>query len=88
MVRRRSWPGVPGLADLGRLGHRPPVDVALRQERRGASRPGVLVVLLDAVLARALAVDEAQEVGRQRRVRAAAGLRVDALGLRLQRQAR
>jgi len=45
-----------------------------------------LVLLLDAVLAAALAIDEAEEMRRQRRTRPATDLRVDALGLGLERQ--
>ena len=46
-----------------------------------------LVVLLDAVLAAALAIDEAEEVGREGRARSPADLRIDTLGFGLERQA-
>ena len=55
-------------------------DPRLAGERR-------LVGLLDAVLAAALAVDEAEQVRGEGRARAAADLRVDPLGLGLERQA-
>ena len=51
--------------------------------RASAGEPAsiVLVVLLDAVLAGALAVDEAEQMRGQASSRAAAGLRIDALRL-------
>ena len=51
---------------------------------RGRPPSSVLVVLLDAVLADAVAVDEAEEVGGERRVGPAALVRVDPDGLRLE----
>ena len=75
------------LGDLGRLGPDPPAHVALRHGHARLAGQDVLVVALDAVLARALAVDEPEEVRGQARVGAAAGLRVDPLGLGLQADA-
>ena len=62
--------------------------IALRHGDPGRPTQDVLVVLLDAVLPQALAVDEPEEVGRQRRVGTAARLRVDPQGLRFEGDAR
>ncbi len=76
MVRRTSWPGVPGETTVAVSGIGWPRDVALevRDPRRAAER--VLIGLLHAVLAGALAVHEAEELRAERRVAAAAGLRI------------
>ena len=87
MVRRRSVPGRAGLADDRVLEHRPAARVALRDDDPRLAGERRLVVLLDAVLAAALAVDEAEQVRGERRARSATDLRIDALGLRLERQA-
>ena len=86
MVSRMSSPGGAGILDdrssRGSAG-RTRRD---RPRRSGAGRPGlVLVELLDAVLALAVAVDEAEELRGERRVRSAALVWVDANGLGLER---
>ena len=79
--------GRPGLADDGLLEHRLAARVAMRDDDPWLAGERRLVVLLDAVLAAALAVDEAEEVGREGRARSAADLRIDPLGFRFERQA-
>ena len=73
-----SAPGTPGSSTIAVSGDRPAATSRWAWTIRGLPAEHVLVVLLDAVLALALAVDEAEQVGRERRVGAAAGLRVDA----------
>ena len=83
-VRRRACRGLNDrpASGIGLAG-----DVALGEHAcRGVPASSVLVVLLDAVLADALAVDEAEELRRERRVRGAARLRVDPDRLGLERQ--
>ena len=86
MVSVRSVPGRARLGD-GRVvedGHA--ARVALGDDDPRLAAELRLVLLLDAVLAAAVAVDEAEEVRGEARVRSAARLRVDALGLGLERQ--
>ncbi len=69
--------GRAGVDDLGRIDQRPAGDRAGGKDHLRATRQGVLVVLLDAVLADSVAVDEAEQLGRQRRLGSAADLRLD-----------
>ncbi len=87
IVRRRSSPGVPGSSTTAVSGIWRDGDVPLGLDDPRPARELLLVVLLDAVLADAVAVDEAEELRGEGRVRGAAGLRVDADRLRLERQA-
>jgi hypothetical protein len=80
--------GHAGLVDDGGLRDRAGVDVALSEQDARRAGEQLLVALLDAVLADALAVDEADEVRRERRIRAAARLRVGPQRLRLERHVR
>ena len=70
--------------DDRRLGHRPPVHVALGDHDPRRAGEGLLVGLLDAVLAVVLAVDEAEQMGSQRGLGSAARLRIDPLRLGLE----
>jgi hypothetical protein len=72
-----------GLVDDRGLGNRPGIHVALREQDARRAGQKLLVLLLDAVLADALPVDEPDDVGGERRLRTAAGLRMgpDRLGL-------
>ena len=65
MVRRRSSPVTPGLDDRRVVEHRPAARVALRRRGSAARQRGCPGRLLDAVLAAALAVDEARGAGRR-----------------------
>ena len=70
IVSRMSSPGAPGILDDGRVRDRPARRRRAGRGRSAAGRRAVLVELLDAVLADAVAVDEAEELRRERRVRA------------------
>ena len=85
MVRVRSVPAWPGLGDRGVVEDRLAAGVAVGDDDPRLPGERRLVLLFDAVLPAALAVDEAEQVRREARCRATADLRVDALGLRLER---
>ncbi len=83
-----SRPGTPGSTTCAGLGGGVPLERRWsRLDHLRLAREHVLVVLLDAVLADAGAVHEAEEMGGERAVGAAAGLRVDPDRVRLEAQA-
>ena len=79
-------PGLARLADRRVIEDRLATGIALRDDDPRLARQGRLVLLLDAVLAAAVAIHEPEQVGRQARARAAADLRIDALRLRFERE--
>ena len=79
--------GRSGLQDRRGVGHGVPRCVVLQRDQARHPRQLGVVVLLDAVLPDALAVDEAEQMRGERRLGSAAGLRIQALLLGLQDEA-
>ena len=86
MVSVRSVPGRARLHDRRVIEDGEPARVALRGDDPRLAAELRLVLLLDAVLAAAVTIDETEQVRGEGRVRSATRLRIDALGLRLERQ--
>ena len=78
--------GHAGLGDVGRVHLGPAAGVSICDDDLGRAGERRLPGLLHAVLADAVLVDEAEEVRRESRLGATAGLRIDALRLRFERQ--
>jgi len=72
------------LRDRRRIEQRLAARVTLRDDDPRLAGEGRLVRLLDAVLAAAVAIDEAQEIGRETRGRPATGLRIHPLRFRFE----
>src|SRR5439155_14582427 len=70
-------PGDAGLEDLGGVGYEVIARIALCEDDPRLSGEGVLVVLLDPVLALAVAIDEPEQLRGERCARRSAGERIE-----------